>query len=62
MQFQSSEYEIHDCSCQLRYMRHVLHQPQMQAGRAMCPCGQMLGEWDGKFQLFFEPEELGYGN
>lgn len=48
---------IQDCACGLRYMRSVVDLVNIEAGQALCPCARVLGEWNGKQRLVFEPEE-----
>jgi hypothetical protein len=49
--------EIIDCECGLRYMRQSIATPTATSGAFMCPCGEVVGEWDGLYQLVFKSEE-----
>jgi len=46
-----------DCACGLRYMRDACELSVIESARAHCPCGRMLGEWQGRHRLVFEAED-----
>lgn len=50
--------QILDCGgCGARYMRQVVPLNEHERGEYRCPCGEVLGEWDGAFRLAFDPED-----
>lgn len=49
--------DVRDCTCGLRYARHVIGVPRIQQSYASCQCGRCLEVWRGFYQLDFEPEE-----
>lgn len=50
--------KIIDCrSCGARYMREVIALDAPEKGEHRCPCGDVLGEWDGPLRLVFDPED-----
>lgn len=48
---------IIDCECGLRYMRTASRTPSMEIGHACCACGNVIGAWNGRYKLYFEPED-----
>jgi hypothetical protein len=49
---------IVDCECGLRYLRTSMRTTAHEIGHFRCPCGQVVGAWNGDYRLSFEPEEL----
>lgn len=48
---------IHDCTCGLRYMRSVVDLDGLEHAKVYCPCGALLGEWNGMQRIVFEAED-----
>lgn len=48
---------IVDCECGLRYMRSALAAQDNQIGHVCCSCGNVIGAWNGPYELIFEPED-----
>ena len=46
-----------DCECGLRYMRTAVRSLHSEIGHYRCTCGDLIGAWNGKYRLQFEPEE-----
>ncbi len=46
-----------DCACGLRYMRSVWELTSIERASAHCSRRRLLGDWQGRQRLVFEPEE-----
>jgi hypothetical protein len=44
------------CQCDRRYAQTTTPRIEFEQGVEMCLCGRMLGAWDGRYRLHFEPE------
>lgn len=47
-----------DCSCGLRYMKTATRALAFEIGHYRCPCGHVIGAWNGPYRLQFEPEDV----